>query len=263
MLYRCCALIVALLLALPALATQRVVSLAPSVSEMMQDLGAQQLLVGMLDSGVPLSGLEHVELVGPLGRIDVEKIIRLQPDLVLNWPGSMGQRQLRQLERSGIRVHTIAVHSMEDLAQQFAVLGGLLERPEQGRQLQLQAQQKLAQMQRDYARPQPLPVFYQLWDKPLYTLGRDQIISDALRYCGAVNIFADVTVAAPQVSLEEVLARQPAVVLLAKPELARSWQALPAMRLLAVPDRGLERPSWQMLAALERLCRALASQTEE
>jgi len=107
-------------------------------------------------------------------------------------------------------------------------------------------------------------VFYQVWHQPLYTIGGGQIISRALEVCGARNLFAALTLPAPQVSVEAVLAADPEVILAgsgAELEPWKAWPQLSAVRLgqlLAVPDKGLERPSFQMLKATERLCERLA-----
>lgn len=260
---RCCALIL-FLLALSVQAAPRVVSLAPSITEMLYDLGLQEQLVGVLAGGeLPGLDLSGVERVGSLGQLDLEKIIVLAPDLVLNWPGSASVRQLQQLEQLGIRVYSVEVGSMQQLAGQYAALGELLGAQVRGTQLQAQIEQHLQRLQLDYARAQPLRVFYQLWDKPMYSLGGGQIISDALGYCGAHNVLSHLQIPAPQVNLETVLAARPEVVVLARPELARSWQGISGLRLVHLPDSGLERPSLQMLGALEQLCQALADKKQE
>ncbi len=106
-------------------------------------------------------------------------------------------------------------------------------------------------------------MFYQVWQQPLYTLGGKQIVSDALEVCGARNVFAGLTLPAPQVSVEAVLAKDPQVILLSDVQQAEAWQAWPQLQAVrlgqvwAVPDSGLERPSFQMLGALEQLCQQL------
>ena len=123
----------------------------------------------------------------------------------------------------------------------------------------------MAGLAQRYRRPQPLRVFYQVWDVPLYTLGGQQIISDALRVCGAENIFADLSLPAPQVSVEAVLQRNPEVILAGTQAQLDAWRKWPVVRavelkqLWLVPDEGLERPSFQMLGAMEKLCEQLAA----
>lgn len=258
-----CSLCVLGALLTPLQAAERVISLAPSLTEMMLDLQVEQKLVGLLDGGPRPAGLSDVPSVGDFAQFEMETLLSLQPDLILYWPGSIGEVQLTQLRQLGVPIFTAYAQSMDALAQQFAELGELLDAADYGAELTAQLQQKLQQMRARYQRDVPLRVFYQVWDSPMYTLGGEQIITDALRVCGAENIYADLALPAPQVSLESVLARNPDVILLGSERLAPMWQAWPVLRavqrqqVLEVPDHGLERPSLQMFAALEQLCEHL------
>lgn len=245
-------------------AAERVISLAPSLTEMMLDLQSEQALVGILDGGKRPEAVRNVPSVGGFGQFDLETMLTLQPDLILHWPGSISDLQLKQLRQLGVPIFTSNPQTMDELAEQFAMLGALVGAQQRGIELSVQLQQKLAHMRERYHRDVPLRIFYQVWDAPMYTLGGEQIISDALRVCGAENIYADLKLPAPQVSVESVLARNPDVILLGSKRLAQMWQAWPTIRavqreqVLEVPDRGLERPSLQMFAALEQLCEHLA-----
>jgi len=124
--------------------------------------------------------------------------------------------------------------------------------------------QRLTELRQRYRRDQPLRVFYQVWDRPLYTIGGGQIISNALEVCGARNVFGDQTLAAPQVSVEAVLQRNPQVILAgdqAQLDAWKTWSQVEAVakgQLLLVADKGLERPSGQMIEATARLCQLIA-----
>ncbi|WP_137820087.1 cobalamin-binding protein [Pseudomonas sp. 2FG] len=259
-------LLVCLLLALawPAAAFERVVSLAPSLSEIMLELDAAGLLVGVLDGGERPAALAHLPSVGRYGQLELESLLALKPDLVLLWPGSISASQREQLKRFGIPLYEAEPHSLEALGQQVLELGRRLNRAQRAEQLAADFQARLSELRRRYRRAVPLRVFYQIWDTPLYTIGNRQIIGDALRVCGAENLFADLPLPAPQVSVEAVLARDPQVILLSSPGLAAAWQAWPQLtavqrrQVWAIPDKGLERPSLQMLGATEKLCQLLA-----
>ena len=124
--------------------------------------------------------------------------------------------------------------------------------------------EKLDDLRQRYRRDAPLKVFYQVWDKPLYTVGGGQIISAALEVCGARNVFADLSLPAPQVSIEAVLQRNPEVILAGDQAQLDAWKAWPQVvavargQLLLVTDKGLERPSGQMIEATARLCHLIA-----
>jgi vitamin B12 transport system substrate-binding protein len=253
-----------MLLAWPAVAVERVVSLAPSLTEIMLELEAADLLVGLLDGGVRPLSVQHLPSVGKYGQLQLESLLALQPDLVLLWPDSISSAQRQQLQRLGIPLLIAEPRKLAELAEQFVEIGTRIGRVEQGQRLQQQFNEGLQRLSQRYPREQPLRVFYQVWDVPLYTLGGQQIISDALRVCGAENIFAELSLPAPQVSVEAVLARNPNVILASAQRQLDAWRIWPGVaavereQLWLVPDDGLERPSFQMLGAIERLCQVLA-----
>ena len=251
-----------LLLALSAqaLAAERVVSLAPSLSEIVVELGAADVLVGVLDGGERPVELANVPSVGHYGQLDMERLLSLNPDLILLWPGSAGPAQRGQLQRLNIPVYVAEPHSLEQLTTQVQTIAEQLGRAEAGRQLAAQLRERLAALRQRYQRAQPLRVFYQVWNQPLYTVGGGQIISDALNVCGARNVFDDLKLPAPQVSIESVLQRDPELILVGDQAQLDAWNVWPAMatRVRLVPDKGLERPSGQMLEAVGRLCQVIA-----
>ncbi|WP_284185159.1 cobalamin-binding protein [Pseudomonas rhodesiae] len=249
-----------LVLSAQALAAERVVSLAPSLSEIVMELGAADLLVGLLDGGERPAALAQVPSVGRYGQLDMERLLSLKPDLILLWPGSVGPAQRAQLQRLNIPVYVAEPHNLEQLTTQVQAIAERLGRADAGRQLAEQLRQRLAELRQRYRRAEPLRVFYQVWNSPLYTVGGGQIISDALTVCGARNVFDDLKLPAPQVSIESVLQRNPELILVSDQAQMDAWKAWPTMadRVRQVPDKGLERPSGQMLEAVGRLCQVIA-----
>jgi vitamin B12 transport system substrate-binding protein len=243
-----------------ASAAERVVSLAPSLSEIVLELGAADLLVGVLDGGERPAALTQVPSVGRYGQLNIERLLSLKPDLILLWPGSVGPAQREQLQRLNIPVYVAEPHSLEQLTTQVQAIASQLGRADAGRQLAAQLRQRLVELRQRYQRSEPLRVFYQVWDQPLYTVGGGQIISDALGVCGGRNVFDDLKLPAPQVSIESVLQRDPEVILVGDQAQREAWKAWPMMapRVRLVPDKGLERPSGQMVAAVARLCQVIA-----
>ena len=248
----------------PVLASLRVVSLAPSLSEIVVELDSADLLVGVLDAGERPAALKNVPSVGRYGQLDMERLLSLKPDLLLLWPGSVGPAQRDQLKRLNIPTYVAEPHNLEQLSAQIETIAAQLGRPERGTKLAADLRQKLAELRQRYRRDTPLKVFYQVWDKPLYTVGGGQIISDALEVCGAHNVFADLSLPAPQVSIEAVLQRDPQVILageLAQLDAWKDWPQVAAVKqgkLLLVTDKGLERPSGQMIDATAKLCQLIA-----
>lgn len=259
-------LLACLLLALcgAAQAAERVVTLAPSLTEIVLELGAADRLVGVLDAGERPVSLKSVPSVGQYGHLDMERLLSLKPDLLLLWPGSVGPAQREQLSRFGIPTFVAEPHSLDELITQIGAISDRLGVPAQGQKQAAELRKQLATLRQRYRRAEPLPVFYQIWDKPLFTVGGGQIIADALQACGARNVFDDLTLPAPQVNLESVLQRNPQAILATSQTQLDAWKAWPQVaavaqgRLLLVTDNGLERPSGQMIAATAKLCALIA-----
>lgn len=249
-----------LLIAWQTNAAERVVSLAPSLTEIVIELNAADLLVGVLDGGERPAQVAGLPSVGRYGQLNMEQLLALRPDLLLLWPGSVSAAQRDQLQRLNIPTFTAEPHTLDQLAEQIGQIGERLGRAEQGRQVAGAFRQRLSDLRTRYRRQTPISVFYQVWDQPLYTVGGGQIISDALSVCGARNVFADLTQPAPQVSLEAVLQRNPEVVAAGSAAQLDIWKAWPSLkaRMLVVPDKGIERPSGQMLGAVAKLCEVIA-----
>ncbi len=248
----------------PLLASLRVVSLAPSLSEIVVELDSADLLVGVLDAGERPAAIANVPSVGRYGQLDMERLLSLKPDLLLLWPGSVGPAQRDQLKHLNIPTYVAEPHNLEQLSAQIEAIASQLGRPERGLKLAAELREKLNDLRQRYRRDAPLKVFYQVWDKPLYTVGGGQIISDALEVCGARNVFGDLNLPAPQVSIEAVLQRDPEVILAGDQAQLDAWKAWPQVvavargQLLSVTDKGLERPSGQMIEATARLCHLIA-----
>lgn len=200
-------LLACLLLSLSAGAAQRVVSLAPSLTDSVLELGAARRLVGVLDGGERPAAIGDLPSVGRYGQVNLERLLELQPDLILVWPGSVPEAQLQRLRDFGIALFIAEPHSLDELALQLAALGEALGEAEAGQRLSTRFREGMRRLAERYRRDKPLKVFYQVWDRPLYTIGGRQVISDALRVCGAENLFGDLPQPAPQVSVEAVLAR--------------------------------------------------------
>ncbi len=134
----CWLAVLGLLVAGPALAASRVVSLAPSLSEIVVELGAADLLVGVLDAGERPASLQGLPSVGRYGQLDIERLLSLQPDLLLLWPGSVGPAQKEQLARLGIPTVVAEPHDLSQLTAQIAEIGERLGRPQAGQALAAQ-----------------------------------------------------------------------------------------------------------------------------
>jgi vitamin B12 transport system substrate-binding protein len=145
-------LLVGLLLALcgTAQAAERVVTLAPSLTEIVLELGAADRLVGVLDAGERPAALKAVPSVGQYGQLDMERLLSLKPDLLLLWPGSVGPAQREQLSRFGIPTFVAEPHSLDELIAQIEAIADQLGTPAHGRALAADLRRQLATLHRGW-----------------------------------------------------------------------------------------------------------------
>lgn len=264
-----------LCLSLPLPAAERIVSLAPFLTDMVAQLGAGPRLVGVLEDQSLPAGLRSVPRVGAHQSLSLERIVALSPDLVLAWPSGNAPELLTRLESLGIRVRRFDPQTLEDIDRMTLELGELLGRPDQAATLSQTYRSELARLKAPLAAdlsPADLPgVFVQLWDEPIFTPAGEQLLTDALRHCGARNVFESLAGLAPQISVEAVLAAKPDAIIALADDKQRAadwllrWQDytdIPAVRdarLWALESDALVRPTPSIIDGMRRLCTLIQS----
>jgi len=200
-----------LLCASPAWAdhSPRLVVLAPHLVEQLYSIGAGGMIVGTVEhADYPLEA-SAIPRVGNYAGLQLESILALKPDLVLFWQSGSPAAEINQLQRLGIRTEGFEAKTLDDIAADLEQLGRLTGQQARASQQAREVRSRLAALRQQYQQKKTVRVFYELWDEPLSTIGPGAWPSQALRLCGAENIFADATAAYPQVSAEALLQRQP------------------------------------------------------
>jgi iron complex transport system substrate-binding protein len=244
---------------------QRIVALAPHLTELLYAVGAGAQVVGVDSASDYPAAARALPRVGDATRIRFERVLALQPDLVVVWMGGNRAVDVHGLERLGVPVLRTQARRLDDVARLLRLLGRASGHADAGEAAARAVAARLDALHRHHARAQPLPVFYQVWERPLITVGGGHWISEALAVCGARNVFADVDAMAPVVSREAVLRRAPHVILGGSdaPGLRRAWRrfaSVPAVSadafVLVDADR-LHRPTPRLVDGVAALCAAL------
>ncbi len=188
---------------------QRVITLAPNLTEFVYAVGAGGTLVGTMDTSNYPEDAKRVERIGNYQRLDAERIVLLKPDVVLVWKSGNQGRELGQLEAAGIRLFYVEPRRIDDVAQVLVRIGALLGHESEGRQRAATYRQAIGELRKRYAKASPVTVFFQVWTQPLMTLNGQHLTSDLLAMCGGRNVFAALPALAPQISVESVVAADP------------------------------------------------------
>jgi iron complex transport system substrate-binding protein len=190
----------------------RIISLAPHITELVFAAGGARIIGAVNYSDYP-EAAKKITVIGDSQQLDIERIIALKPDLIVAWPSGNSKRQLEQLGRLGIPIFYSEPRKLDDIASNIIRLGQLMGTAPQAKTVAATMRRKLAELGTRYAKRPTVRVFYQVWDKPLYTLNGQHIINDVMRLCGGENIFASLKVLAPSVSIESVLQANPEAIL--------------------------------------------------
>lgn len=251
---------------------QRIVSLAPHLTDTLLALGARAQLAGVIDDREQRTGgarrSDGLALVGDAAGLNYEVVLGLRPDLILAWGSGTPRAWIERLRQLGLPVLVLEAPTLEELAGEVQLLGQVTGRQTAaaGQVASLRAQ--LARLRTLGQGAPRLRFFYQAWRQPMYSIHAGHLLSQVLALCGADNIIPAGPVAAPLVSPEFVLKANPDVLVVAAGDLAASqvwWGRFPSLaavgdqHFLGVDDRRLSRPGPGMLSAAEPACRQISS----
>lgn len=246
----------------------RIASLAPGATALLFAAGAGAQVVATTEYSVEPTAARRIPRIGDASALDMERLLALHPDVIVAWPDGENPAEIERITRLRIPIYREKVGRLADLAASVRRLGALAGTSAVAGRAAQHLDAQLAALTRQYARAQPLTVLLEIWGRPIYTLGGSQPVSDALRVCGASNVFGDLPEAAPTVSTEAVMARNPDLIIaLASPHEGEPWLAawqrfteLRAVRtgnIFTFDDPRLTRLGPSMLDATEALCKRI------
>jgi iron complex transport system substrate-binding protein len=246
----------------------RIVSLAPNLTEIVYAVGAGDRLVGRTSYCDYPSAVKIVAEVGDTMQPSVERIIALKPQVVLISTASQLETFTKQLEEQRIAVYVTNPNSVDQVLSSIETLGQLFGTTEQAKQVAADLRRRTQAVEFAVANQPPIKVFYQVSDEPLYTIGRDAFLTDLIRRAGGVSVTAEVPTAFPRYSDEAALASQPEAIILpsggsmgnANSKVAPALKNSPAVRnnrVYKINDDLLARPGPRLIDGLEQLARAL------
>jgi iron complex transport system substrate-binding protein len=248
---------------------KRIVSLVPSVTEIVYALGAERLLVGVTDFCDFPPEARTQPKVGGMVAPSLEAIVALKPDLVIATTEGTREDTVTQLSRLKVPVYLVTAHQVADVTSLITRLGELTGSASSAGPLVTRLEQRIEAVKKavgPLARPR---VLYVLWPEPLIVPGRGALVTELIQIAGGQSLTADDPDAWPRYSLEAAVARSPEVILLAnhgagtgavEVEKWRRLASLPAVRsgrLLSVNGDLMHRYGPRFVDGLEQLARAI------
>ena len=188
---------------------QRIIAMAPHVTELLYAAGGGDKIVGTVTYADYPEAAKLLPRVGDNRQVDLERVIAMKPDLIVVWMHGSSERQVEILRQLKVPIFHSEPKKLDGIADSLIRLGQLMGTESVANAAALEIRGQFAAMAQKYGKRSPVRLFYQVWDKPLYTLSNGSIVSDAMRLCGGVNIFGDLAVTAPVVGIEAVLQADP------------------------------------------------------
>jgi iron complex transport system substrate-binding protein len=246
---------------------EKIVSLAPSNTEIAFALGLAEQVVGVTDFCNFPPEAKTKPKVGGFADPNLELILELGADLVL--AGSLHEEFIPQLEERGIPVLVLAPASLEDLYSSIVLVAEASGKTDRGEALVAEMKKRVENVQTVLSAlsdEEKVTVFYEVYSDPLMSVGAGTMIDEIITLAGGNNIFGDLAEQYPQVSAEAVVERQPQVVLfpdyhgsaeIMLEQLAgrAGWQNIPALRegrVFTVQDDLFSRPGPRVVEAIEQ-----------
>ena len=243
----------------------RIISLAPSLTEILFAAGAGDKVVGVVEySDYPPAATE-ITVVGRHDLLDLETILALQPDLIVSWKTGNPAASVNRLKQLGYPIYVAEPKQLQSIPGHIERLGTLAGTMNIANEVINNFTDTLQQLESDYNHQGAVSVFYQVWDTPLITAGGNELINDIISLCGGRNIFADLSLVAPKVDKESVLARNPQVIIasgmdIARPEWLDSWLDWPTLGAVAnshlyfIPPDLVQRHTPRALQGAQLMC---------
>jgi iron complex transport system substrate-binding protein len=240
----------------------RIISLAPHVTELIYAVGAGAQLIGADTASDYPASAQKLPHIGDSSRVNFERVAALKPDLIIGWASGNRASDVYKLKQMGIPVLLTDAHQLADVARLLRLVGQATAHASEGEYAARAFENRLSRLRAQNVHTPTRRVFYQVWDKPLMTIGGKHWINDAITLCGGRNIFADLNVASPIISLEAVVARAPEIIVSSSdaPDTRPMWQRFPRMpavqrhALVRINADTLHRPTSRVLDGVSSLC---------
>jgi iron complex transport system substrate-binding protein len=248
----------------------RIVSLAPSLTEILYFLGLGERVVGVTQFSYYPPEAHLKPKVGSYINLNVEKIISLAPDLVIGTVDGNKPGIITLLKRAGIQVFIVNPRNVREVMDTIRILGRVCGVPKKANELSQDLKRRVDDiLKKTMSREKPL-VFLQINLRPIMTVNRNTFHHDLIRLAGGRNMTEAEPITYPRISLEEVIRRKPDVIIISSMEIggrfekARQawlrWKSIPAVknnRVRLIDSDLIDRPSPRIIDGLDAMAKII------
>lgn len=189
-------------------APEKIVSLSPSCTEILYQLGLGDKMVGVSNWCTYPKEAGKVEKVGDTFSVNVEKIIELEADVVFV-SGQAAADSVSALDAAGIKVYSIGAKSLEDIYKSISGIGQVTGTSEEAADIVGDMKEDAEELKNEFAQYDKESVFIDLGD--LYSTSKEDYLGNSLKLINAENIALDFDYSSPQLSAEAIIEKNPQV----------------------------------------------------
>lgn len=251
---------------------QRIVSLAPALTEILFALGLENKVVGVTSyCDYPPIVLEKVKtgaitVIGGFVDPDPERIISLAPDLVIA-EGSLQRDIITFLEGKGLTVLGLDPKNITGVTNNILLVGNVCGRTDDANKLVANLNSRMEYVEKRVSQATQKPrVYYEVWYDPLMSVGQGTWINELINKAGAANIFNDSIAPYPTINSETVIVKNPEIIIVSKGymggtsrqefEKRAGWSRVDALKnsqIFEIDENIINRPGPRIVDALEQL----------
>lgn len=192
---------------------QKIISLSPHITELIFSAGAGEKLTGVDNYSNYPEAAKSITRIGDANHLDIETILSLKPDLIVAWGSGQSHNQfIQQLIRLNQTIYISSPENMEAIPRTVENLGKLAGTYTYAKQQSQNFRNELKNIISEYSEQSPVTVFYEIWHQPLFTINGQHVMSQVIEICGGKNVFAELPILSPEVSVESVISANPDVI---------------------------------------------------
>ena len=246
---------------------QRIIALSPHSVELLFALGVGDRIIGTTEFADYPEAANKIERVGGYHGFQTERIVELQPDLIVAWEGGNRSEDLDLFEKLELPVYRSETKRLRHIAVELEALVVLTSTEKKAAELIKDFHNNLDRLSQKNKAKQKISFFYQLWSAPIRTISTGSWINEMLEICGGQNIIDDPKVEYPQISLETVLLNEPQAIIIPanhghdNGKLSglnwKEWPEIPAVKnnhIYRINGDILHRFSLRVIEATQILC---------
>lgn len=252
-----------------ALHPQRIITVAPHLSEVVEAAGGANRLISVSAYSNFPESVKKLPITSDARSIDLEKMKSLRPDLIIYWRGGTPESQIESIKKTFTSIQVVSVEpkKLTDIANDIETIGKLLGTETIAKKNADAFRAQITELKYQYQNKnkRKVRVFYQVWAQPLMTLNQDHLIADIINICGGEQLFAKEKLLVPTVSREAVVKANPEIIFTAvdTQQMKTDWSMWSSIPQLAATQRKafididgdmISRPSTRIMQGAKKIC---------